>query len=106
LSGHDPGRQREPGAAGVMMIPIPGAGTLRAVRGLDAARATAGIDEVRITIPVGDRVVPLPEGDRYLGFVFARAPEPASALAALRAAHRLLTFDIEPDAVPGEPTPP
>jgi biotin carboxylase len=96
LQGEDPGQVREAQAAGVMMIPIPAAGTLRGVQGLDAARASPGIDEVRITIPVGDRVVPLPEGDRYLGFVFARAPEPAAAEAALRAAHRLLTFDIEP----------
>lgn len=87
---------RERAASGVMMLPIPGAGVLRAVHGIEAARAVPGVDEVRITIPVGDRLVPLPEGNRYPGFVFARADTPDAVEVALRAAHRLLTFEIEP----------
>ncbi len=86
---------RESAAAGVMMIPIPRAGTLRAVRGLEAARAVDAVTDVRITIPAGDRVVPLPEGARYLGFIFARADDPERVEAGLRAAHRSLEFDIE-----------
>ena len=88
--------RRESLAAGVMMIPIPRAGTLHAVSGLDHARAVPAIEDVSITIPVGDVVVPLPEGDRYLGFLFARGEEPAAVEAALREAHRGLEFDIEP----------
>ncbi len=97
---------REPGAAGVMMVPIPRGGVLRGVGGVQAARDVPGIEDVRITIPVGDVVVPLPEGDRYLGFVFARAPEPAAVEGALRAAHRLLTFDIQTPSGPGGPARP
>jgi biotin carboxylase len=88
--------ERERRAAGVMMIPIPGPGVLRGVGGLEAARALPSIREVIISIPRGQAVVPLPEGDRYLGFIFAKAETPAAVEAALRDAHRLLHFDIEP----------
>ncbi len=54
-----------------------------------------------ITIPAGHPVVPPPEGYRYLGFIFARADDPAAAEAALREAHRRLRFDIEPAGVAG-----
>jgi len=76
---------REDGAAGVMMLPIPRAGTLEAVRGQDAARAVPGVVGLEITVPVGRDVVPLPEGDRYLGFLFARGEDSASVERALRA---------------------
>ncbi len=93
----------EPDASGVMMIPIPRAGILRAVRGETEARATPDITELRITLPIGDEVVPLPEGARYLGFLFARAATPAAVEQALREAHRRLEFDIVPRAAGGEP---
>jgi len=86
--------ERERRAAGVMMIPIPGGGVLRAVDGLDDARAVPGIEAVTISIPVGQAVVPLPEGARYLGFIFSRAAEPGAAEAALREAHARLRFSI------------
>jgi biotin carboxylase len=85
---------REPGASGVMMLPIPAAGTLREVRGRDAACAVAGVTGVEITIPPGRDVVPLPEGDRYLGFVFARGDTPAAVETALRTAHAELEIEI------------
>src|SRR5205814_2629896 len=75
---------RERGAAGVMMIPIPRAGRLRAVRGEDAARAVAGIEDVTITAHREQELVPLPEGWQYLGFIFARGETPAAVEAALR----------------------
>ena len=87
--------EREAAASGVMMIPIPRAGTLHGVRGLDVARRVESVEDVRITIPVGERLVPLPEGARYLGFIFARAAEPDAVERALRRAHRTLEFDIE-----------
>ena len=71
------GLDREGGAAGVMMIPIPKAGTLEEVTGLDEAKATDAIEDVIITAPLGRRLVPLPEGSSYLGFIFARATTPA-----------------------------
>jgi biotin carboxylase len=91
------GLGREPGASGVMMLPIPRAGTLREVRGQDDARAVPGVTGLEITIPRGRHVVPVPEGDRYLGFVFARGETPADVERALRAAHAALTITIEID---------
>jgi biotin carboxylase len=77
--------ERAPGAAGVMMLPIPHGGVLRAVGGRDDALAVPGVVGLEVTIPVGSRVVPLPEGDRYLGFLFARGTTPQAVEAALRA---------------------
>jgi biotin carboxylase len=111
--GQDVGRAlREQRASGVMMIPIPGAGILKSVGGVDAARAVPGIEEVAVTMKPGERVVPLPEGDRYLGFIFARADHPAAVEAALRSAHRRLQIDLSPrlplapGAGPGTPDAP
>jgi len=81
-------------ASGVMMIPIPRKGTLRAVDGLDTARAVGNITEVTISIPIGSAVVPLPEGFRYLGFIFAQAPDADAVEGALRRAHKVLEFHI------------
>jgi biotin carboxylase len=86
-------RERRP--AGVMMIPIPRAGRLAAVRGTEAASAVAGIEEVAITAHVGQELVPLPDGWQYLGFIFARADTPDAVEAALRDAHARLGFDIQ-----------
>jgi hypothetical protein len=80
-----------------MMIPIPQAGVLRAVRGLDQARAVPGVESVEISAPLHYPLVPLPEGDSYLGFIFARAAAPAEAEAALRQAHACLGFEIMPN---------
>jgi biotin carboxylase len=85
-------RERRP--AGVMMIPIPRAGRLRAVDGQAAAASVRDIEEVAITAHVGQEIVPLPEGWQYLGFIFARADTPERVEEALRDAHSRLTFDI------------
>ena len=86
---------RERRAAGVMMLPIPRAGRLRAVHGKAAAEAVPGVEEVAITAHIGQELTPLPEGWQYLGFVFARAETPELVERALRAAHACLGFDIE-----------
>lgn len=86
---------RESRAAGVMMLPIPAAGTLRAIEGVSEAEAVPGIESVTMSMRVGDTVVPLPEGGDYLGFMFARADSPAEVEAALRRAHARLRFRIE-----------
>jgi len=83
-------------AAGVMMIPIPQAGLLRAVEGVDEAAAVPLIDGVEITARLHYPLTPLPEGDSYLGFIFARGETPAEVEAALRAAHGRLRFTIDP----------
>jgi len=66
VPGHRDGRP-----SGVLMLPVPRPGVLRAVEGQAEATATPGITGLSITIPVGQRVRPLPDGDRYLGFIFA-----------------------------------
>ena len=91
---------RESQASGVMMMPIPRSGRLRAVYGLERARAVADVEDVRVTIPIGFEVVPLPEGSRYLGFIFARASTPERVVGALRVSHSHLRFDIGPEGPP------
>ncbi|MEA2126029.1 MAG: hypothetical protein QOI80_2811 [Solirubrobacteraceae bacterium] len=93
--GMPPGHlRREELASGVMMLPIPRAGTLREVRGQDAARAVEGVAGLEISIAPGKPVVPLPEGDRYLGFLFAKADTPEQVEGALREAHGRLVVEI------------
>jgi hypothetical protein len=88
---------REPGARGVLMIPIPAAGLLRGVSGVEAARAVDGVEAVEITAPLNVPLTPLPDGDSYLGFVFARAGTPGEVERALRAAHACLRIEIARD---------
>ena len=85
---------REQGASGVMMIPVPRAGEFRELRGLADARAVPGITDVKVTVHPGARVRPLPEESRYLGFVFARAGDPAEVERAIRAGWSLLEVVI------------
>jgi len=87
-----PSLQRERLAAGVMMIPIPGAGTLKEVRGVVEAKAVPLVEDVQITARAGERLVPFPEGSRYPGFIFVRGETPGAVETALREAHRRLTF--------------
>ena len=86
---------RRAGAAGVMMIPIPEAGLLRVVAGVDEAAAVPLIESIEITARLNYPLVPLPEGDSYLGFIFARGASPADVEAALRQAHACLRFTID-----------
>jgi biotin carboxylase len=83
-------------AAGVMMLPIPRAGVLKAVRGEEKALTVPLVTYVAITIRPGEEVTPLPEGSRYLGFAFARGKTPYVVEAALRAASSALDFEITP----------
>ena len=88
---------REPAAAGVMMIPIPKRGLYKGVDGLDRASAIPCVEEIRITAKLDQLLEPLPEGDSYLGFIFARAGTADEVVAALRTAHATLTFQIDPE---------
>nr|BBH91866.1 phosphoribosylglycinamide synthetase [Thermogemmatispora argillosa] len=89
-----PSLERRPEAAGVMMIPIPRAGILKGVYGVEEARQVPLITGVEITAPLNNPLVPLPEGASYLGFIFARGDSPAAVEQALRRAHGCLRFDI------------
>ena len=93
-----PALERESDAAGVMMIPVPGAGQLREVQGIADARAVSGIDDIVITAHRGQILVPWPEGSRYPGFIFARGTAPTDVEQSLREAHRRLRFLLEPVA--------
>ena len=91
------GLAREGRAGGVMMIPIPEAGILRGVDGVDKAKAVTGIEDVQITAHMNYPLVPLPEGNAYLGFIFAAGGSPEEVEAALRTAHAQLRFEILPE---------
>ena len=95
-----PSLQRQRLAAGVMMIPIPGAGILQEVSGIDAAKAVPLIEDIQITAHPGERLVPFPEGSRYPGFIFARGETPAVVETALREAHSRLRFTLLPPPPP------
>ena len=88
---HDVGR-----AAGVLMIPTPGAGTLRRVEGVMAASRIPGICEVSVTVREGYELTPLPEGGTYLGFVFALGDDPAGVEASLRQARETIRVVVAP----------
>jgi biotin carboxylase len=94
--GHDLSSiERETQAAAVMMIPIPRAGVLREVLGVDGARRVADIEDVIITAHITQEIIPPPEGASYLGFIFSRAGTPERAEAAVREAHKRIEFIIE-----------
>jgi hypothetical protein len=88
--------EREAEASGVMMIPVPGAGVLRDVRGIREAQAVPLVEEIVITAHPGQTLVPWPEGSRYPGFIFARGETSDAVETALRAAHARLEFLTEP----------
>jgi len=83
-------------AAGVLMIPTPGAGTLRRVEGVLAAQKLPFIADLMISVREGYELVPLPEGGSYLGFVFAHADTPQEVESALRDAHDCLNVIVAP----------
>ena len=88
--------QREPQAAGVMMIPVPADGLLVGVEGVEEARRVAGIEEVVITAKPQQKLIPWPEGNSYPGFIFARGDSPQMVEQALRRAHQRLNFVVTP----------
>ncbi|MGH2481808.1 MAG: ATP-grasp domain-containing protein, partial [Ktedonobacteraceae bacterium] len=89
--------EREHQAAGVMMIPIPAAGLLKSINGVEEARQVPLITGIEITARLNYSLTPLPEGASYLGFIFARGQTPAAVEAAIRQAHALLRFEIRPE---------
>jgi len=83
-------------AAGVLMIPTPKSGVLRRVEGVLAAQKIPLIESVNISVREGYELITLPEGASYLGFIFARGPDPEAVEAALRQAHRSLNIVVSP----------
>ena len=91
-----PSLTREQAAAGTMMLPIPRAGFLKHVTGLDAALSVPGIEDVVITAKPHEKLQPFPESGSYPGFIFARGDTPQAVEQALREAHRRLHLVITP----------
>jgi biotin carboxylase len=83
-------------AAGVLMIPTPKPGILRRVEGVLAAHKLPLIESVAISVREGYELQTLPEGSSYLGFIFARGPDPQAVEAALRQAHGMLNIVVSP----------
>jgi biotin carboxylase len=86
--------QREPEAAGVMMIPIPKSGIYCGASGIEDAESVRHIESVTITAKESQQLLQLPEGASYLGFIFARGADTLIVEQALREAHRRIRFDI------------
>jgi hypothetical protein len=91
-----PSLAREQNAAGAMMLPIPGAGFLQRVEGLDSALSIPGIEDIAITAKSAEKLLPFPEGASYPGFIFARGATPQDVEQALRTAYRQLRLIIAP----------
>jgi biotin carboxylase len=91
------GLERRPDAVGVMMIPIPRAGILKDVEGIEEASSVPGITGIEITVKRNHRIVPLPEGASYLGFIFARGSDPTEVETSLRLAHARLRIRLAPE---------
>lgn len=79
-----PELRRDRSANGVLMIPIPRAGILEEIAGLDVLRQIEGVIAVDITAQPGETLAPPPDGSRYIGFVFARAKTPRQVEESLR----------------------
>ena len=86
---------REPVASGVLMIPTPGSGVVKAIAGEQEARDIAGITGMDLTVSPGSEVMAPPEGDRYIGFVYARSDRPEQVEAALRKAMEKIEVQLE-----------
>ncbi len=78
---------REQSAAGAMMLPIPRAGFLQRVEGLESALSVPGIEDIAITAKPAEKLLPFPEGASYPGFIFARGATPQEVEQALRTAY-------------------
>lgn len=79
-----------------MMIPIPRAGLLRRIQGIEETSEVEGIQGVEITARLNYPIQPLPEGSSYLGFIFAKGESPEAVERSLREAHDRLEFSIAP----------
>jgi biotin carboxylase len=85
---------REDSAVAVMMIPVPRAGTLDRVDGVEAALGVPLVTDVIVTAHRGQELVPLPDDSRYIGFIFARGDAPELVEQAVREANQLIEFVI------------
>jgi hypothetical protein len=95
LGQFEPTPSREQQAVAVMMMPVPRAGTLTQVTGIEAARAVPHVNDVIITVYQGQELVPLPDDSKYAGFIFARGGTPGEVEQAVRQANEKVKFAID-----------
>jgi biotin carboxylase len=79
---------------------VPPAGTLRAVRGLDAVRAQPDVVALEWTVPVGGPIWPLTDSSARPGYVIVRGADAASAADAAARYAAAIEFDVEPRSAP------
>lgn len=94
-------------ATGVLMLPVPDAGRVTAVRGVEMAGTVDGVTSVVMSVGIGEEVLPLPVGNRYAGFVFARGDYTDEVEAALRAAWSVIEVEVSAwsEGSTGDPRP-
>ena len=85
----------KPGAAGVMMLPVPEGGLFQGFDGVEEAKKIPGVEDVVVTAKEGDMLTPLPEGAGYPGFIFAKGDEPGQVEQVLRKAHGRLRMRVK-----------
>lgn len=81
-------------ASGVFMIPVPKAGILKSITGLEEAKRVPWIIDIDISATIGADLRPIPYDCQYLGFIFAKAPSARVAQTALEQAHKLIELEI------------
>ena len=89
-----------PGAAGVMMLPTPGPGTLRRVEGVLEARSCARCGRSLHRRRHRRRARAAAGGFGVLGYIFARSEAPGEVERALREAAARMRIVIAPDVAP------
>ena len=82
-------------ASGVLMVPVPVAGRLREVQGIEEVRAMPWVTGVDVTAKPGQMLEPLPEGGTYPGFVFAQGAQPDDVVTTLREAAGRLRLVVD-----------
>jgi len=88
--------QQKAGAAGAMMLPIPGEGRLLYVNGLEKAQSVGGVQDVILTADPGDLIIPFPEQNCYVGFLTAKADTSEAVEHALTMAASAIEMELQP----------
>jgi biotin carboxylase/ribosomal protein S18 acetylase RimI-like enzyme len=83
-------------AAGALMLPIPGEGTLKAINGLQAAEQLPGVRDVIVTAQPGQMIVPFPEQSCYVGFVTAVGETAQEVEQTLNSASQVISLELTP----------
>jgi biotin carboxylase len=83
------------GAAGVIMLPVPGRGVLRSVSGVQRALKLDGVKSVDIHIEPGQTILPYPEQSCYIGTVVAAGNSQDEVISTLRTAAKEIRFDLK-----------